>query len=158
MSSINDRITEIDVQIAALTAERKTLLPQSTIACPGCGHEHVVGELVIIAWQAYVEPSGCTGGDYWYTSALGFKCLGCGQTPSWEERWSSDRPPKPSPLRDVRHVAAGCLEIERAHYAPRATLVGTWKADARERVIQDLTINGIPFDDKSTQRKEGTHP
>lgn len=144
------RLAAIDAQLAALADERKALLPQTTVACNHCGHEHVIGDLVVLAWETYEEPHGCTGGDYWYTAALGFKCLGCGDTASWSEQ---GRPPKPSPLREVQHVAAGRLEIYRSSYAPRATLVGPWKADARERVIQDLTINGIPFDDKSTPRE-----
>lgn len=44
----------------------------------GCGTMHPVGQLDYIQTHSYVEPHGCTGGDYWREGEGNWICPTCG--------------------------------------------------------------------------------
>lgn len=44
----------------------------------GCGSSHAIGELELHITHWYVEPHGCTGGDYWNEGEWQFVCPTCG--------------------------------------------------------------------------------
>ena len=44
----------------------------------GCNDFLRVGDLTYIQTHCYVEPHGCSGGDYWYASDGAFNCPTCG--------------------------------------------------------------------------------
>lgn len=45
----------------------------------GCGHRQPVGTTIYIQSHWYVEPHGCTGGDYWKEGEGQFRCDSCGK-------------------------------------------------------------------------------
>ena len=57
---------------AAETALRD-IRARRTILC-ACGALHVIGELTLRVTHWYVEPHGCTGGDYWNEGEWQFIC------------------------------------------------------------------------------------
>jgi len=70
-----------------MTEPRKKMLP-----CASCGRRHQIGKLDAIATHWYVEPSGCTDGDYWLEGEWHFVCPETSVRnrllfhQSWEER------------------------------------------------------------------------
>ena len=45
----------------------------------GCGHMQPIGTTAYIQTHWYVEPHGCTGGDYWKEGEGRFCCDSCGK-------------------------------------------------------------------------------
>ena len=68
-----ERLDEITRQID----ERKS---QTIVRCPNkdCLRGYEVRELDYIQTHWYVEPSGCTGGDYWNKGEGRWRCPVCG--------------------------------------------------------------------------------
>jgi hypothetical protein len=50
-----------------LTRQRRRIL------C-SCGKQHAIGQLDLLVTHWYVEPHGCTGGDYWNEGEWQFVC------------------------------------------------------------------------------------
>ena len=59
----------LDKAQAGLRAERASRL----ILC-SCGKRHRINSLTLIVTHWYVEPHGCTGGDYWREGEWQFEC------------------------------------------------------------------------------------
>ena len=53
----------------ALVQERR----RRRILC-SCGKYHAIGDLDLLQTHFYIEPHGCTGGDYWKEGELQFVC------------------------------------------------------------------------------------
>lgn len=60
-------------------AQRRLMASRSRrkILC-SCGESHPINQLELIVTHWYVEPSGCSGGDYWNEGEWQFLCPGFG--------------------------------------------------------------------------------
>lgn len=57
-----------------LEAQVRTLRSQRTVLCASCAEEHQICTLDLIRTHWYVQPSGCTDGDYWREGEWQFIC------------------------------------------------------------------------------------
>ncbi len=64
-------------QLDILNAKEKNCLSRKFIKCRYCKKKTMVSKLIYLQHHHYVEPSGCTGGDYWSQSEGGFICIKC---------------------------------------------------------------------------------
>lgn len=63
--------TELNKKLAA--ARKRSLL-----TCSSCKKRTSVSKLVYIQTHWYVQPYGCTGGDYWRAGEGRYECPKCG--------------------------------------------------------------------------------
>lgn len=66
--------------LALMTLQKRLDENQSRkrLACGFCGKRHQVSKLTLIQVHRYVEPYGCTGGDYWKLGEKQYECPSCG--------------------------------------------------------------------------------
>lgn len=71
----------LEKQLEKAEAERRDVLERidkrnsrRRIPCASCDDAHRVKDLEAIQTHWYVEPHGCTGGNYWLQSEMEFKC------------------------------------------------------------------------------------
>lgn len=85
---LNFDLSKVEEANEILNNYRQALVDQaraSLITCTtdvmgkGCGHKQEIGSTVYIMTHYYVEPHGCTGGDYWKEDEGRFKCDNCGK-------------------------------------------------------------------------------
>ena len=82
---VDAHLAKLEVERARLKTEADALLSYTEVVCtrcndgPGCGKKSYIRDLVYIQTLYYVEPSGCSGGDYWVPGEGNFDCAHCGQ-------------------------------------------------------------------------------
>jgi hypothetical protein len=77
---INAAIERTKQRMNHLESLRDGLLKKTLITCHNCGANHEIGSIPYIQTHWYVEPYGCTGGDYYKTGEGKWDCPGCGFT------------------------------------------------------------------------------
>ncbi len=81
LESKREAARQLGSRLAALQQERELILKaidelnsQQAIKCASCEAYHEIRELTAIQNHWYVDPWGCTGGDYWVEGELQFIC------------------------------------------------------------------------------------
>lgn len=72
-----NEIAKVDKEIADLKAKRLVLRKNKVWKCPNCGVRKRIKSLELQTEQYYVEPHGCTGGDYWTTGDKPIYYIAC---------------------------------------------------------------------------------
>lgn len=71
------REDQIGLEIEALIEEREQIRSRKTIKCE-CGKRTPLKKLIVIKYFYYVDPHGCTGGDYWdFSKEYKWYCTKC---------------------------------------------------------------------------------
>lgn len=145
------RVAEIDTLLVNLAAERKRLMPSTTIACEACGYRSLVGDLVLYHEQYYVAPHGCASGDYWYTCALLVRCSSCGSTRREKETHGV--------LGKLIPYVAGNASLYKTYDArPEIRLTGEWDAARRDAIKRQYTTDGWYVNDQSKPKRAHGEP
>ena len=91
------REKELKDQIAKLHLELITVRSNKTILCECCRKRTKLSNATAVRRYHYIEPHGCTGGDYWmFSHEYLFHCAKCGASNrayvgSWDKvDWSED--------------------------------------------------------------------
>jgi hypothetical protein len=83
VKQLNAEVAELEQEMKALEKKRDELLGRTLVQCinsrygKGCGKKHRICNLVYIRTHWYVQPYGCTGGDYWNEGEGNFICPAC---------------------------------------------------------------------------------
>ncbi len=83
--AIDGKLAQLHEEVQGLVEEKERILGYTEVKClrnnhgPGCGKKMPIRDLVYIQTHHYVEPSGCSDGDYWVQSEGNFDCPHCGQ-------------------------------------------------------------------------------
>jgi len=94
---IRQKIERDEKQLLKLQKRLQVLKGRQTIKCNACGHENELNSLTLEVEYYYVEPYGCSGGDYWTDGdapAYNITCPIC----LTKKRYTEDTgyPPKPA--------------------------------------------------------------
>lgn len=65
MQIIADEIIYVETEIKKLVEKLVDLKKQQVIVCQKCQASTKIGDMVLKVVEYYVEPHGCTEGDYW---------------------------------------------------------------------------------------------
>jgi hypothetical protein len=109
-AELDERLIALEAEKAKLTEESNQLLGYTLVTCtrnchgPGCGKATPIRELVYIQTHWYVEPHGCTGGDYWRAGEGNFDCPHCGHRNRLYDR---------KPIEALRHLFRGVTNEHR---------------------------------------------
>lgn len=104
------RLTALDAERVEVTREIDDLLSYMEVECTGnnhgrgCGKKTLVRELVYIQTHYYVEPHGCSGGDYWVPGEGNFDCPHCGHRNRLYDR---------KPIEALKRLFRGVTDEER---------------------------------------------
>ena len=90
---LNEEIEQAEKEIDALQNRIKELKGKFKYKCPNCKKMSMLKKTDSVQHHFYVEPYGCTGGDYWNTAGVSWTCPKCESKlrPSYGERdeWQS---------------------------------------------------------------------
>lgn len=75
---LDKEIAETETRLAELKQERDVLLGQTRLYCVVCKTSHPINKYRYLQTHWYVEPHGCSGGDYWKQGDGECQCP-CGQ-------------------------------------------------------------------------------
>lgn len=85
MPSARNKIKILDAQIDELEGRKLKIFSNTLVKCignfvtnEGCGKSTKVKNLTYIQTHCYIEPRGCTEGDYWRSGEGNFICPKCG--------------------------------------------------------------------------------
>jgi len=107
---LEERLAALHVEQAKLTEEVEDILGYTQVECTrnchgaGCGAFSPIRELIYIQTHWYVEPSGCTGGDYWCLGEGNFDCPHCGHRNRLYDR---------KPIEDLKRLFLGVANEHR---------------------------------------------
>lgn len=72
---LNERVAQAEAALKAARADRDFMRARRRITCAcSCGKAYAIGRLHLIVTHFYIEPHGCTGGDYWKEGEWQFVC------------------------------------------------------------------------------------
>lgn len=74
---IEEKIKAAQENLNKLIATKNKQLSNKTIPCSSCGFVHKIRDITLLDKQYYVEPSGCSGGDYYDHDEYNFVCENC---------------------------------------------------------------------------------
>lgn len=63
--------------LKSLNEDKDEILKLETLGCKSCGTDVAISTLTLYDVQAYAEPYGCTGGDYWFHQEYQWVCPDC---------------------------------------------------------------------------------
>ena len=70
---------ELKEQIAKLQSELTNVRGNKTILCECCQKRTKISKATVVRCHHYIQPHGCTGGDYWtFSHEYYFYCTKCG--------------------------------------------------------------------------------
>lgn len=105
--TVDEQVAAIDAQIAELQVQRDVVQRGRLVACVKCKVQTPISALAYVQLHSYVQPYGCTGGDYWYEGDGLFDCPSCTAT---------NRIPKENeknPLILARSTHVGLAKLKR---------------------------------------------
>lgn len=70
---IKDKILKLEEELESARNDLKNVRSRRKILCY-CGEFHKIQDLIVIITHFYIEPYGCTGGDYWKEGEWQFSC------------------------------------------------------------------------------------
>lgn len=79
MSKLNEDIEKAQKQLDKLKNKQDKQYKNIGVLCAKCGHGNKVKDITIRQHQYYVEPYGCTGGDYWTLGTNPDRSFICGK-------------------------------------------------------------------------------
>lgn len=71
--TVHAAVEKARVALADAEAALREVRKRRTILC-SCGKRHAIGKLALIVTHWYVQPHGCTEGDYWNEGEWRFVC------------------------------------------------------------------------------------
>jgi hypothetical protein len=74
VSAAAKKVERANKQLAKALAELADERRRRTIKCGSCPDSHAIGDLHLLVTHFYIEPHGCTGGDYWKEGEWQFVC------------------------------------------------------------------------------------
>lgn len=77
VDEINKKISKLKDQVAFLVEQKNEVLCQTRVDCPVCNKPFMICESEYLQTHWYVEPHGCTGGDYWNAGEGNCVCPNC---------------------------------------------------------------------------------
>lgn len=77
LEKIKKELSKLKLKEAQLVKQEETEQSKKLIECTGCKKKTQIGKIVYIQTHHYIEPHGCTGGDYWVESEGLFICPKC---------------------------------------------------------------------------------
>lgn len=77
IKKIERKIERATNRVKELNALLDDILRVTIIECGGCHTEHRICNLTYIQTHWYVQPFGCSGGDYWYEGEGQIECPNC---------------------------------------------------------------------------------
>lgn len=81
LQKLEKEIEKLQEQLRPLEQEWREEKRKTLVSCIHCKRKTQVGKLTLITPWFYVEPYGCTGGDYWKPmEEKRFVCLKCNKT------------------------------------------------------------------------------
>lgn len=86
LKEVNTEIEKAEADLGSLHKNRDEILSRTVVVCAhncngkGCGEPTQIKELTYIQTYWYVEPHGCTGGDYWKKGEGNWICPECDHT------------------------------------------------------------------------------
>jgi hypothetical protein len=85
LETINAKLEELSRKQEELEKSRNIVLGNTYLRCSdfvssgkGCGSYFLINQLTYIRTHYYIEPHGCSGGDYWKIGEGKWKCPDCG--------------------------------------------------------------------------------
>ncbi len=70
---LQEQIAEAKAHLKDLRRQQDGVRSRRKILC-SCGRRHAIKDLSLIVTHWYVQPHGCTGGDYWLEGEWQFHC------------------------------------------------------------------------------------
>ncbi|PIN95251.1 hypothetical protein COU53_00425 [Candidatus Pacearchaeota archaeon CG10_big_fil_rev_8_21_14_0_10_30_48] len=98
------------------------------IKCQSCTTTHRIADIILIQTHFYVQPHGCTGGDYWLPGEIQFVCpqtnmvnrlLFDNDNVPWEKRENYENDPQQQFKRTYGHLFREVVDVNKGEESER---------------------------------------